>query len=285
MGAMQILSGNQRRHGVDDVSLATELAVRTALAIDTARLYRARDDMMSVVSHDLRNPLNVIGFAVASLKRPNINDDQRAGYVDKVRRAADRMNRLIEDLLDVGRLEAGRLPMERGAQPSASLVIDAIDAMRALADEKKVKLAAGPMDKLPSVSADRERVLQVFSNLIGNALKFTPDGGTITLRAEASGNEVHFTVADTGPGIKKEDIGRIFDRFWQARRRDRQGAGLGLTIVKGIVAAHGGRIWAESDVGKGAVFHFTLPIAAETRHVAEDRPSTRGFVRAAARSR
>jgi signal transduction histidine kinase len=230
------------------------------------------------VSHDLRNPLNVIGFAVASLKRPNITDEQRGGYIDKVRRAAERMNRLIEDLLDVGRLEAGRLPMDKSSQSAAALVSDAVESVRALADDKQVKLTASGIDSLPNVAADRERVLQAFSNLLGNALKFTPAGGTVTVRAEASASEVHFTVADTGPGIKKEDLTRIFDRFWQARRRDRQGAGLGLTIVKGIVAAHGGRVWAESAPGSGAVFHFTLPTAS-----ADARPSSRSFVKAAAR--
>jgi signal transduction histidine kinase len=120
------------------------------------------------------------------------------------------------------------------------------------------------------VRADAERVVQVFSNLIGNALKFVPRGGTVVLNGERNGTEAVFSVADSGPGIAKEDLDRLFEKFWQRRRDDRRGVGLGLTIARGIVEAHGGHIWVESQVGLGATFYFTLP--AVTHHAEDALP-------------
>ena len=254
-----IFTLSERRFAPDELPFADEVATRIALAVDNAKLLRGREDMLSVVSHDLRNPLNVIGFVTASLKRSVVTEEQKQGYVDKLRRAADRMNRLIQDLLDMSRMEGGILPVERTVQPAAPLVAEVLEMMRPLADEKKLFIAGDADHGLPTLAVDRERVLQIFSNLVGNAIKFTPPGGAITVSAHADGSDVHFVVADSGPGIAKENLVRVFDRFWQAKRLDRQGAGLGLAIAKGLVYAHEGRIWAESVEGHGATFHVVLP--------------------------
>jgi signal transduction histidine kinase len=178
-----------------------------------------------------------------------------------IRRQADRMERLIRDLLDVTRIEAGRLAVATQRVPARELVRDAVDALGPLVTEAGLRLVVQADEELPRVQADRERVAQVFSDLVGNAIKFTPAGGTLTLRAEPQEKTVQFAVADTGPGIAADQIAHIFDRFWQAGHADSRGAGLGLAIVKGIVEAHGGEIEVESEAGRGTSFFFTLPLA------------------------
>ena len=190
-----------------------------------------------------------------------MSDERRVALAEKVERAAKRMTRLIEDLLDVTRVDSGRLSVEPEAHEGDQLLSDALELLRPLADEKSIRIERWAAEGLGMVLADRERVLQVFSNLGGNAIKFTPKSGRVTLTADLDGAMVRFAVADTGPGILEENQARIFDRFWQARKTDRQGAGLGLAIAKGIVEAHGGKIWVESEVGFGTTFFFTLPLA------------------------
>ena len=147
-------------------------------------------------------------------------------------------------------------PTAQGVRP---LVLEACDNYRALMEEKFIALACTPADSLPSVLADRDRILQVLTNLVGNAAKFTPEGGTVAVNAKALDGEVRFCVSDTGPGIRAEEVSHIFDRFWQATRTASLGTGLGLPIARGIVEAHGGRIWVESEPGIGTTFYFTLP--------------------------
>jgi len=178
-----------------------------------------------------------------------------------IKRTMAEMDRLIEDLLDVTRIDAGRLPIEPEPHSAAALVAEAVELLRPVALERSQILEVSVAENLPAVHADRSRVLQVLSNLVGNAVKFSPEGGRITLNCVAAGAEVRFSIADSGPGIPEEHLPRIFDRFWQARHVRRGGAGLGLSIARGIVEAHGGRIWVESSPGAGATFHFTLPRA------------------------
>jgi signal transduction histidine kinase len=176
--------------------------------------------------------------------------------------SAKRMSRLIADLLDVTRLEGGkRLPIEPDAVPVSDLVheVDGLFRAQTVAASVSLELDA---EGLPPVHADRHRIMQVLSNLIGNSLKFTPPGGRIELKARRQEGEVLFAVIDTGPGIPAENLEDIFSPYWQAKRTERMGAGLGLPIAKGIVEAHGGRIWVESAAGHGTQFYFTLPIAA-----------------------
>jgi signal transduction histidine kinase len=172
------------------------------------------------------------------------------------------MNRLIQDLLDVARTEAGKLAIECNRIPVAQVVLDSIETQKAFAAAASLELEVDLGPDLPDVWADRDRVLQVFENLVGNAIKFTGPGGRIGVGAVPRDREVLFWVSDTGSGIPSDDVPRVFDRFWQARRAERRGAGLGLPIVKGIVEAHGGRVWLESTPGLGSTFFFTIPTVA-----------------------
>ena len=223
---------------------------------------RARDEVVSIVSHDLRNPLNTVGMA-ASLLSDSVAPDESRGaerkYLGIIERACATMDRIIQDLLDIARIESGRLAVEPHSVPAAELVDEAATMLRPVAEKNGQRLDCAALDGLPAVRADRDRVMQIFSNLAGNAIKFTPAGGTITLAAEPDGTGVRFRVTDTGSGIPAENIPHLFDRFWQASRTDRRGIGLGLPIVKGLVEAHGGSIHVESRVGEGTTFFFTLP--------------------------
>ncbi|MBW3628744.1 MAG: HAMP domain-containing histidine kinase [Gemmatimonadetes bacterium] len=239
----------------------TLLAEEQRNRADAERAVRIRDDVLGIVSHDLRNPLNTIMLSSSLMLEQPLSEDQRVKQIEIVKRAAERMNRLIQDLLDVARMEAGKLAMNRSPQPAAPLALEAVEAQRGLAEKHSIALKSEVARDLPQVEADRDRLLQVFANLIGNAIKFTRAGGVITVRAESSDGEVVFSVEDTGVGIRQEDIPCLFDAYWQATRTAHLGAGLGLSISKGIVEAHGGRIWTESELEKGSAFHFAIPIA------------------------
>jgi signal transduction histidine kinase len=247
--------------------------------MDNALLYqaardavRARDDILAVVSHDLGNPLSAIRIGASLLLR-TVPEEQRTGawrHIEGIRHSVEQMERLINDLLEVKRIEAGHLSLNRRRHSPAALATEVVELMQPLAAERAQVLELDVPATLPAVTADRERILQVFSNLVGNALKFTPEGGRIRIAAYApdAGGEVVFAVSDTGRGIAPEHIEHVFDRFWQAHRNRREGIGLGLAIVKGIVQAHGGRVWVESAPGTGSTFSFALPAAAPERVVA-----------------
>lgn len=270
LGALALVSATESRvYGPSDLRLGEELALRAALAIDNARLYHLatrasalRDELLGIVAHDLRNPVGAILMQAALLRRPGADPEGRfRRSADAIDRAATRMNRLIRDLLDVARMEAGRLPVERGPLHTAALVADSIEAQKTLASSSSIDLRRELAKELPDIWADRDRLLQVFENLIGNAIKFTKPGGAITVGAVPRNGDVLFWVRDTGVGISKDDVPRIFDRFWQAGHAQRAGAGLGLPIVKGIVEAHDGHVWVVSTLGRGSSFFFTIPIA------------------------
>ena len=173
------------------------------------------------------------------------------------------MNRLIGDLLDVSLIEAGQLGIERARVSTRQLLTDCAEAQRPLAASASLDLRLELADDLPDVWGDQHRLLQVLENLVGNAIKFTPVEGRITVGAAPRDGEVLFWVADTGCGISPDGLPHVFDRFWQARKGAHHGAGLGLPITRGIIEAHGGRIWVESTLGRGSVFFFTVPAAAE----------------------
>jgi signal transduction histidine kinase len=218
--------------------------------------------VLAVVSHDLRNPLNAVLLGAVILD--DYSDPERWTERDRqqiraIRSSAEQMTALIHDLVEVVALEAGTRIMQAGRLEPAKAIRSAAEMYEGLAAEKGVALHV-PRCDVPDVHADRARVLQVLSNLVGNALKFTPPGGEVTVIAERAGDAVVFRVADTGEGIAPEHLPRLFDRFWQAERGTRTGLGLGLAIAKGIVEAHGGRIWAESEPGRGSSFYFTLPV-------------------------
>jgi PAS domain S-box-containing protein len=270
-------SDSGRRYDRDDLAHAEELARRAALAVENARLYheageatRARDEVLAVVAHDLRNPLSTI-LMTCSLLLDNAppleaNDASSAERRPLVlmRRAAERMQRLIQDLLDVKRLESGRLGVEPRAEMLGTVIAEAMDMLRPLADSNGLGLSDDVPANLPLTLIDPPRIQQVLSNLVGNAIKFTPRGGQVAVRAELLTDFVRLAVSDSGPGIAADQLPHVFGRFWQAKATDRRGIGLGLAIAKGIVEAHGGQIWVESQLGQGSTFYFTVPPAATT---------------------
>jgi signal transduction histidine kinase len=193
-----------------------------------------------------------------------VPEDERATefkQVSIVKRAAERMNRLIQDLLEVKRIEGGKLAIEKRDTDATSVLSEAVEILRPMAAASSLTLESDVASDTPRIAVDPPRIQQVLSNLVGNAIKFTPAGGHIVLRARPGKNEVSFVVADTGPGIAPDALPHIFGRLWQGNRSDRRGIGLGLTIAKGIVEAHGGRIWVESQLGAGSSFYFTVPVA------------------------
>lgn len=269
VGVMVLISSHgSRRYGTDDMRFAEELARRAALSIQNARLYRsaqrairARDDVLGIVAHDLRNPLALLRLQTQTLQMYGHNPDELKRATQRMSRAIKRMERLIEDMLDVSRMEAGTLHVDPTRTPAEELLKEAFDAQKVLAEQAGVALSLDIAGELVDVWADHNRIAQVLENLIGNALKFTSRDGRITIGAACRGHEVEMYVADTGIGMTSDAAQHVFDRFWQARRTDRRGAGLGLAIAKGLVEAHGGRIWVESEVGRGTTVRFTLPIA------------------------
>jgi signal transduction histidine kinase len=233
-------------------------AERVARA-EAERLAQARADILAIVAHDLRNPLNVIASAVQLLLAEAPSPDQQRRVLRMTQRAATQMKRLIGDLLEATRLEAGRLTLDLADVDVSEIARDAEETFRHAAAARRVHLAVQAPGRDWFVRADAGRVQQAIGNLIANALKFTDAGGRVIASAEAADGEIVFRVADTGPGIDPLHQPHLFDRFWQARNGDRRGVGLGLAIAKGIIDAHGGRIWVESAPGAGATFSFALP--------------------------
>jgi PAS domain S-box-containing protein len=277
LGVIALVSTTPSRvYGQRDLRLAEELAQRAALSLENARLYRAaqravhaRDEVLGVVAHDLRNPLGVIVLQARLLKAQGVC--RKAA--EAIERASNRMNRLIRDLVDMTSLEAGHLSIEQARLPTRPIVSDALESQKALAASASLELRLDVASDLPDVLADRDRLLQVLENLIGNAVKFVEPGGRITVGARSRDGDVLFWVADTGAGIAAEDQPHLFDRFWQKRRGRRGGAGLGLPIVKGLVEAHGGRVWVDSTLGRGSTFFFTIPaVAAIDQHSTQPAP-------------
>lgn len=249
----------------DDFRLAQELANRMALFVDNVRLYaearnasRARDEVLAIVSHDLRNPLNTIVTA-SELLETNPPPERRARANESIRRAVDQMTRLLADLLDVTQIEQGRLSLQR-SEVDASLVVEELAALHGpVAESRGIRFHYAATSPAFDVFADRGRLSQALSNLLDNALKFTPDGGEVHLRVEDDGERARFWVVDSGPGVPTDQLPHLFDRFWRADRSSRDGIGLGLAIARGIAESHGGTIEVTSEAGQGAKFCIVLP--------------------------
>ena len=219
---------------------------------------RMRDDMVAVVAHDLRNPVHTIRMAASLLQQPEVTAEQRAHLLRTVSRTVSGMERLLNDLLDVSRMDAGTFAVARAPMRVRELFDTVCEHFEVKAREKGVALACDLGPDIREMHADQDRMVQVLCNLVGNALKFARPPGPVSLEARAVDEGVLFTVRDNGPGIAAEDLPRLFDRFWQRDPAAAGGAGLGLAIAKGIVEAHAGRIWVESAPGATA-FHFTVP--------------------------
>ncbi len=253
-----------------DLMFATDLASRVATAIDNARLYReareavrGREDVLSFVAHDLRTFLFGSRLGIDTLLRPVPGGDRRRGRkeLERIQRLNAQMARMIEDLLDLSSLDSGRLSLKLSEQPVGNLVSQAIEALAATAAEGGVALATDVTEPATLVRCDAARVMQILGNLVANALKFTPEGGSIAVSASGAGENVQFAVRDPGPGIAPEQLEHLFERYWRGRANAQKGQGLGLYIAKQLVEAQGGRIWVESRVGAGTTFSFTLPKA------------------------
>jgi len=215
--------------------------------------------MLSVVSHDLRNPLSVILVSARLLSRTLRDDPGAMRQLDAVTRAADEINRMIQDLVDAQHIERGSFEVAREAQRIDDVIHRALTAAEPLCARKEVELRRELESELPSLLGDGERLVQCVSALLDNAIKFTPKGGHITVRVRRGEGELHLSVTDDGPGVPPEQQPRIFSRESHQVRPVQQGVGLSMFVAKGVVEAHGGRVWAESAVGSGCTFHAVLP--------------------------
>jgi signal transduction histidine kinase len=221
-----------------------------------------RDEFLAIVSHDLRNPLNAIALNTQLLERLVSSGDPRLGRISRsLESSIAQMQRIISDLLDLAAIQAGRLSVQPRPGDARTPIQESVAISRSVGASKSIALDAGiGPDPLPA-RFDPGRITQVLDNLIHNALKFTPDGGRISVGGRRTDNVVEIRVRDTGPGLKPEELSVIFDRFRQVEKRGRRALGLGLYISRSIVESHGGRIWAESVPGEGSTFLFTLPQA------------------------
>ena len=271
IGALQLVRARAgASHNLDEVSVADQFAGLAALALENARLYqesrravRERDDMLAIVSHDLRNPVNAIVMLTGAVlsrdpgdERPLMDRDD----VEAIRGAARQADGLIQDLQDVSRIATARLRVDRQPVFLSELVKESADMFDPVMEDAVLRFVRHIDDDLPPVQADRQRLQQVLSNVLGNAVRFTPHGGEIVLSAVRQNDRVRVSVRDTGPGVSPGDLPRLFERHWQAPRLLRAGSGLGLFIAKGIVEAHGGEIGVNSEMGKGSEFWFTVPL-------------------------
>ena len=228
---------------------------------ETKAALTTREEFLAIVSHDLRNPLNNISMAARNLLDGPPEDLKE--LASSINRSTGEMLRLIEDLLDVERIAVGKLTLHIEEYDVSEIIKQAVEQQQGAAAAKGITLEADPQDVSGFVLCDRNRAMQVLSNLIGNAIKFTPAKGRICVscqRTGVKGGEVQISVSDTGEGIAPEKINTIFERFSQIHNQDRRGIGLGLYIAKMMVEEHPGRIWVESKLGEGSTFHFTLPL-------------------------
>jgi signal transduction histidine kinase len=238
---------------------------------DAMRALQARDRILGIVAHDLRNPLNTIIMSAGLMKEVHLSEEQQRHQIEVILSSGRRMNRLIQDLLDVARIEGQQLNLRPELQTPSELVHEAVELNVARAADRSIDLRVGPCDRHVRISADRDRLLQVLSNLIDNAVKFSPEGYTVEVRAEATESAMRFSVIDNGAGIPADDITHLFDSFWQGTRTSIEGAGLGLAIARGIVEAHGGVIGVDSTPGSGSTFYFSIPlVTAEDSEWADD---------------
>ncbi|HTD82900.1 MAG TPA: GAF domain-containing sensor histidine kinase [Gemmatimonadaceae bacterium] len=273
IGAIALHFREANALGAADRAFTLLLAQATATALYRAKSYdaerekrknaelesRAREEALGVVAHDLRNPLSLIVTTTELLQEENLEPARRKEILDITMRAGKQMNRLIDDLLDTVHIESGKFVLSLEDVEVCAILRQAEETFRPIAERRKITFGGSSPGREVWVRADPLRVSQVIGNLIGNALKFTPENGSVTYGADLLGGDVEFSVTDTGPGISPEQQEHLFEMFWQARKDDRRGVGLGLTIAKGIVDAHGGRIWCQSTPGRGSTFSFTLP--------------------------
>lgn len=243
-------------------------ALNRQLLTNTELAVKARDEVLALVSHDLRNPVNAVKMLAAAILRTQPAHPTETipheilDHAGVMLQAANQMDALIQDLLDVTRLETGRLHLALTAIPLRDVVTETVNTLSPMAAERSIRVEYNFSPDLPLVNVDPDRIVQLLSNLIGNAVKFSFANGVVQINAFASADVVTVTITDSGRGIEADELPLVFDRFWQSRRTNRSGAGLGLAIARGIVRAHGGDISIASSVGAGTTVSFTLPIFA-----------------------
>jgi signal transduction histidine kinase len=268
-GALTLIAIDPSRQFTADArNLADKFVATAAKTLENARLYgvaqratRARDEVLGIVSHDLRNPISAIAMCARVLQEnPPSDQAERSQLLGTIRESTEWVNRLIQDLLDVANIERGRLSLELRPQDPAQIALQARHMFEVEATQHGITLDVDVPTNLPMVTADGARVVQVLGNLLRNAIKFTPNEGRIVIGVQRRDSDVVFSVRDTGAGIAVANQHRVFDRYWQSSDGSRsRGTGLGLSIAKGIVDAHGGRIWIESSPGHGSLFSFSVP--------------------------
>jgi signal transduction histidine kinase len=256
--------------GEADRDLARELALRIGIALDNARLYeaarnaiRARDDVLSIVTHDLRNPLSSLMMGVQHLMMSlptEMNPASLANSLSIMLRSAKHMRRMIDELLELASMQAGQLKLDYSQSTVSTLVREVLEMMEPQARQKQISIQTHLPDSSISVPCDPERILRALGNLLGNAIKFSPQGETILLRVERMADQVRFSLSDRAGGIAAEDISHLFDPYWKGTKSGRKGTGLGLYIARTIVEAHQGELSVESQLGVGSTFVFTLPL-------------------------
>jgi PAS domain S-box-containing protein len=265
-----VMCDSGRQFDGEQLASATDLANRIALAIENARLYdsatravKAREQVLSFVSHDLKNPLMAILLTTEMLLGASPENERRRGWkqLDRIRRGVQQMRHMVEDLLDISSIDAGRLSMEMAEHPVQVVIEDALELLSPMAKEKGITLRTEVNCSDIQLRCDRDRLVQVLFNLVGNALKFTPQGGDVVVSSKLSGDQALIGVRDSGPGIPSDLIPHLFQRYVQDRKTARRGRGLGLYLCRGIIQAHGGTIWVETAVGQGSTFFFTIPLA------------------------
>ena len=265
---------------VEDVTAVRETSDRLNEALDAQRransdlekLDQTKSEFLSIVSHEFRTALTGIQGFSELIRDSGLESNEVKAYGGYIFNDADRVNRLISDMLDLDRMESGRMSMRSGDVDINDVLMEAIS--RAVPSATAVEFKSDLEPRLPIVAGDRDRLIQVVSNVVNNAVKYSPDGGTVTLASRVEGRFALISVTDTGIGIPPDEIGHVFERFRRVRSGAAQsipGTGLGLTIVKQIVEMHGGKIWVESAVGHGSSFHFTLPLAPESANALQLR--------------
>lgn len=271
IGALSMaIATSGRRLSKKDLELAIELSHRASFALANAQLYeraqeevRVRESILAIVSHDLKNPLGAIMMSAGVLHQLAIAGDGNrriAEVASRIQRASDRMHRLISDLLDFASIQAGRLAIEPSVHDAAKILDDARESFALNAEESGIELLMRAAPELPPLFCDRDRIIQVLTNIISNAFKVTPHGGRVELNVRGDGaGFVQFSVRDTGPGVPESEQLRIFERYFRGEDTRYKGTGLGLAIAKGLVEAHAGRIWTEGVASGGACFAFTVP--------------------------